>query len=132
MRDLRTSEVVALPLASVVGLLAFVLPVFFLRPPKYDSPLFPLVRTGIEGASELTYALLFLGAVGLGAAFKVSPMLLGMFCMVGFPVLAIAEMAYDPTSHNLWPIEFLVYGVTSLVSIAGAFAGETVREIFFK
>ena len=122
----------ALLLAPIVGLLAFVVPVFILSPKQYDSPLFPLVRTGIEGASSLTYILLFLGALGLGTAFKVTPWLLGVCCMAGFPLLAFAEMLYDPSSHTLWPIEFLIYAGTSLVSIAGAFGGDTLRELFFK
>jgi hypothetical protein len=132
MRNAKYSEGLALLLAPVVGLLAFVLPVFILSPKQYESPLFPLLRTGIEGASSLTYILLFLGALGLGTALRISPWLLGVFCMAGFPLLAFAEMVYDPSSHNLWPIEFLIYAGTSVVSITGAFVGDAVRELFSK
>ena len=39
------------------------------------------------------------------------------------PVLAIVEMFQDPTSHNLWPLEFGFYGFMSLLTAAGAYFG---------
>jgi hypothetical protein len=42
------------------------------------------------------------------------------------PVAAVAEMMVDPKSHNLWPLEFAISAVISLVPAAGAAVGRIV------
>ena len=36
-----------------------------------------------------------------------------------FPLFAIIQMIQDPTSHNLWPLEFMIYGFLAMVALAG-------------
>jgi len=69
-----------------------------------------------------------LSVVGLFVAGVLSGMLarsplarfVGVGCLAVYPVLALLEMVTDPTSHNLWPIEFGLYAAVSLVSLAGS------------
>lgn len=46
------------------------------------------------------------------------------------PIIAVLEMIKDPTSHNLWPFEFLIYGVLAGISAACARGGEFLRTRF--
>jgi hypothetical protein len=46
---------------SILGMLSIILPIFILGDLKpYESPLFPLIRTGIEGMSIYSLSFLFL------------------------------------------------------------------------
>jgi hypothetical protein len=114
--------------ASLLGLAAVVAPVWILRPRHYSAPLFPLVRTGVEGMSFLTLVFLFCSGIILGCFGRGSPFLLGITTVALLPVSAIAEMIVSPTSHNLWPLEFAIYGLVSLSAIVGAFLGRFVRR----
>jgi hypothetical protein len=115
--------------ASLLGLLAIVAPVWILDLRRYTSPLFPLIRSGVEGMSLLTLFFLFctgflVACFGLG-----HPLLLGMVTVALLPILAIAEMCVSSTTHNLWPLEFVIYGLISLCAVAGAFAGRFAMRL---
>ena len=105
-----------------------VLPVWFLALRPYEAPLFPLVRAGVEGLSSLTLQLLFVSGLLVGSLGRGHPFFLGLATMALLPLLAIAEMVVSPTSHNLWPLEFMMYGVVSLSAVLGAYAGRYVQR----
>jgi hypothetical protein len=44
------------------------------------------------------------------------------------PIVAVIEVARDPTSHNLWPFEFAIYFAYSVVGVLGAAAGTFIRK----
>ena len=44
------------------------------------------------------------------------------------PIFAIAEIMVSSTSHNLWPLEFAIYGFVSLNAILGAFLGRFMQR----
>jgi hypothetical protein len=113
---------VAFLCAIATGLLAVVFPTWVLPLKQYESVLFPTIRTGIEGMGYLTWILLLLGGAVLGFAFR-RPVLTGIATMIPFPVLAMAEMIVDPTSHKLWPIEFVIYAAVSLLAVVGGVGG---------
>jgi hypothetical protein len=107
--------------APLLGLLAMVLPVLIKRPKHwYDAPLFPLVRNAVEHVGVWQIALLFLAGLVLGTVSRWRAMLLGGAVVLLLPLLAIAEIFADPKSHNLWPLEFVVYGFYGCVAAAGA------------
>ncbi len=111
--------------AAILGVIGVVLAGRLSPPPSgYDSPLFPAVDRGIEGLNGLS--LVMLAAAGfVPAAFrKAPPVLIGMATMALFPVMSLAEMIADPTSHNLWPFEWFLYGVETLPGLVGAFLGQ--------
>lgn len=75
-----------------------------------------------------------LGIAGIGfTAGLIAPkewLLWGPCTMAAFPVMAFIEMGRDPTSHNLWPIEFAFYGVIAIPGIAEAWLGAFLRSRF--
>jgi len=80
----------------------------------------------------LTFVILFVGGIILGRFFSIRPLLLGMFSMAAMPVLAILEMIVAPESHNLFPVEFFLYAVVSMVTVGGIFLGHRIRYKMFK
>lgn len=109
-----------------MGLISIIAPVFILSRKHYDSPLFPWVRTGIEGMSSLSALLLFLSGLALGYKFPKHPFLVGICTMAAFPLLAFIEMLADSKSHHLFPIEFFICGLISLIAVVGAYIGRSV------
>lgn len=108
-------------LISVLGVISIVLPVLFLPDlMEYDSSLFPMIRTGIEGISLWSFGFLFLSGFGMKFFSKLSGWKIGLLTMALFPVLALFEMiVVDPTSHNLLPFEFILYGFYTIPGIIG-------------
>ncbi len=111
-------------LAAGLGLLAIVVPPLILPGIEpYDAPLFPLVKTGVEGFSLLSMVMLVGAGAILGYLRPRGAIVWGAATMVVLPPLAVIEMMADPTSHNLWPLEFFFYGMGTLPGIAGAVFG---------
>jgi len=115
--------------ATLLGLLAIVAPVWILDLRRYSAPLFPLIRSGVEGMSPLTLVFLFCAGFLVGCFGVGHPLLLGIATVALLPILAIAEMSVSSTTHNLWPLEFLIYGLISLCAVAGAFAGRFAMRL---
>ncbi|MFO1091029.1 MAG: hypothetical protein U1E46_15755 [Hyphomicrobiales bacterium] len=115
--------------SAVLGFLACLVVYFAFRPTDrlLDAPVFPLVRTIVEG-SYLLYAapLLFALGLGLGLFDARRPWLMGLSTMALFVLAAIVEMQRDPTSHNLWPFEFAAYAVFALPAVAGVWVARLV------
>jgi len=114
---------------SLLGLLAIVVPVWVLDLRRYTAPLFPLIRSGVEGMSLLTLVFLFCAGFLVGCFGVGHPMLIGIATVALLPILAIAEMSISSTTHNLWPLEFIIYGAISLCAVAGAFAGRFAKRL---
>src|SRR5205823_4568628 len=114
--------------ATLLGLLAIVAPVWILDLRRYSAPLFPLIRSGVEGMSLLTLVFLFCAGFLVGSFGRGHPFFLGLATVSLLPIFAIAEMMASSTSHNLWPLEFAIYGFVSLSAIGGAFVGRFIRR----
>lgn len=117
-------------LASILGVISIVLPTFFLPDLKqYDSPLFPLIRTGIEGISFWSFGLLLLSGFGVKLLSKLSGWKIGLTTMALFPIIAIFEIIVDSSAHNMFPIEFILYAVYSVPAIIGAYLAQGTSKI---
>lgn len=97
--------------AAALGIVAICVPVLVHGLTLYPAPLAPIVRTGIEEMSWLTLAMLLLIGTLEGALFSPRPPFAAVASISGLIVVATAEMVVSPTSHNLWPIEFFLYGL---------------------
>ena len=126
---MRPLWLISLVAASLLGLAAFIAPIPILHPRPYSAPLFPLLRTGVEGMSVLTIVFLFCAGFLVGCFGRGHPFFLGIATVVLLPVAAVAEMIVSSTSHNLWPLEFAIYGFVSLSSVAGAFLGRFTQRL---
>ncbi len=117
-------------LASILGVISIVLPTFFLPDLKqYDSPLFPLIRTGIEGISIWSFILLLLSGFGVKLLSKLSGWKIGLATMALFPILAIFELIFDSTSHSMLPFEFIGYALYAVPGIIGTYLALGTNKI---
>ena len=74
----------------------------------------------VEGMQTVSLAVLVVvGAIG-GAIAPNRSAWLALGATAAFPVIAFVQMSEDPTSHNLWPFEFAIYGGLALLAVAGA------------
>jgi hypothetical protein len=120
-------------LTSILGIISIVLPTFFIPDLKqYDSPLFPLIRTGIEGISFWSFGLLLLSGFGVKLLSNLSGWKIGLTTMALFPILAIFEMFVDSSSHNMFPFEFIFYAVYSIPAIIGAYIAQGIKKVLIK
>jgi len=119
-------------IAALLGIASVILPVWLLSLKPYPAPLFPLIRTGVEGMSALTLVFLLISGVLLGVFGRGHPILLGLATLGLLPCAALAEMVASPTSHSMWPFEFAIYGLLSLIAVLGAFVGRLVKMRFCK
>jgi hypothetical protein len=118
-------------LASILGVISIVLPTFFIPDLKqYDSPLFPLIRTGIEGISFWSFGLLLLSGFGVKLLNNLSGWKIGLTTMALFPILAIFEMFVDSSSHNMFPFEFIFYAVYAVPALIGAYIAQGIKKAF--
>jgi len=90
--------------------------------------LIPFVSKGIWDANPF-YTIVWLVIVGLVLGYyRPERWFLGGIATVSlFPVFTLVEITLSPTSHNLWPFEFLVDAVLALPAIFAALIGREIR-----
>lgn len=122
-----TPPLTAYAALPVVGMLAVTLPVL-VNPGAYrwyDSRLFPIVNTAVEGLAGTAIFLLFLAGAVVGATVRGIRTWLASLAFISLlPAFAFAEMAVDSSSHNLIPFELLIYLMLALVPAAGIGVGK--------
>lgn len=127
---MKTNGIWIYLLAPILGVISIVLPIFFFPDLKqYDSPLFSIIRTGIEGISIWSFGLLFLSGFGLKLLSKLSYWKIGLTTMAFFPIMVILEIIVDSTSHNMFPFEFILYAVYSVPAIIGAYIAKEIKKV---
>ena len=95
---------------------------------KEYSSFLPWIRAGVEGQSWWTVGGLAFVGFFAGYLRRQVPWLLGFSTVALLPLWATIEMGLDPTSHNLWPLEFGIYAFWGLMASAGAHAGVRLRR----
>jgi hypothetical protein len=96
---------------------------------EHPKSLFDFVTAAVKGMTAAHLLLLILGGLFWGLFLRWPYALCAAFCQLGsLPTIAILEMLRDPTSHNLWPFEFMIYFVLALISVLAAAAGLWVRK----
>ena len=118
---------------SILGMLSIILPVFILADLKpYESPLFPLIRTGIEGISIYSLSFLFLSGLIVKLVSKIPFGKIGLMSMALFPLAAICEMIIDSSSHSMFPFEFIFYAIYTIPAIIGAAVSQVIKRFVIK
>lgn len=118
----RRGIALSISAAAVLGLVGVVGAVLLRSDVRHsEAPLFPTVRRAIEGFG--VGSLIFLGLAGFVVGlFRRAPwFIIGLSTMALFPLLSLAELIADPTSHSLLPLEWFVYGVETTPAILGAY-----------
>ena len=130
---MRTKQIISFVTIAILGMSSIVLPVFFLDDLKhYDSPLFPLIRTGIEGISIYSLGFLIFSGFIVKLFSDVASSKIGLMSMILFPLAAICEMIADSSSHNMFPIEFIFYGFYTIPAIIGAYTCQLIKSLTIK
>jgi len=115
-------------LAAVAGFCAYVLPVALDPAARhYDAAFLPLVRDAVEGMKPYSLALLFGIGIIFGLLGRAPFWLTGPATMAAFPIWSAVDMALGG-EHNLFPIEWFIYGVVSLCGLAGGVVGGMLRS----
>jgi hypothetical protein len=130
---MKTKRIISIVTIAILGMSSIVLPVFFLDDLKhYDSPLFPLIRTGIEGISMYSLGFLIFSGFIVKLFSDVPSWKIGLMSMILFPLAAICEMIADSSSHNMFPFEFIFYGFYTIPAIIGAYTSQLIKSFVIK
>jgi hypothetical protein len=130
---MKTKRIISILTIAILGMSSIVLPVFFLDDLKhYDSPLFPLIRTGIEGISMYSLGFLIFSGFIVKLFSDVPSWKIGLMSMILFPLAAICEMIADSSSHNMFPFEFIFYGFYTIPAIIGAYTSQLIKSFVIK
>ena len=119
-----------LTLTALSGFAAFISPIL-LNPPNTlpKAPLFPIVRESVEHLRPASFIALAIVGLLAGAVGQTHWALLGLASIAAFPICMIAELAADPTSHNLFPFELVMYDAFSIPAILAAGLGRIPRVL---
>ncbi len=113
-------------LGAVTGLVLMILPAA-MRTPSHS--VFVLLAKSIKHFAIFDLFLLFVFGFVWGFAKGWPQGIFAAFFQVGLlPVIAIVEMMKDSTSHNLWPLEFIIYGFMGGVGAFGAALGLVLKS----
>jgi hypothetical protein len=131
-RVLQLRNVFFFIIAAVLGFISIIVPPYIKPGDKlvfYDPPLFPIFATAIKNFSIFpTTILLTIAGIIVGYLKPEIWWLLGLATVILFPIASISEMVLYPATHNLWPLELLIYGIMSIPPIIGAFLGSKLRN----
>ena len=84
------------------------------------APLFPLLCTSIEEMNLYTIAALaVLGLLG-GLLTRLPAFAIGLASIATLPAAMFLEVVVEPNSHNMFPIEFLIYLLMQIPALLGA------------
>jgi len=125
----RKKDFIFFALSAILGLASFMIPAV-LTPgyiKRHYDPFYPILSM-ILGPEIIRYLGLAITGFIIGFLNPKHPWRWGLATMSLFPILAIIEMVVDPYSHNLWPFEFLMYGVLTVPGILGAITGAFIRK----
>jgi len=115
--------------AALLGVGAVVLGVYGRGAVEGDtSPLFPAVARGVEGLNGWSVVFLVLAGFIPGTFGKAHPLLIGLATMALLPIMSLADIVVDQTSHNLLPFEWAIYGVLTVPGILGALLGRRLKR----
>ena len=130
---MKFNSTFALVTIAVLGMISILVPVYILENLRqYDSPLFPMIRTGIEGISGYSFLFLLLSGFIVKLFSDVDPWKIGLMSMVLFPIATISEMIYDSSSHSMFPFEFIFYALYTLPAMVGALISQGIKKNLVK
>jgi hypothetical protein len=127
---MKLKNIFPLVAVSILGIASIIVPVYILGDSlkQYDSPLFPILRTGLEGFSLYSLLFLFLSGFIIKLFSAIPSWKIGLMSMALFPLATICEMIADSSSHNMLPFEFIFYGFYTIPAIIGAYTSQVIKS----
>ncbi|PKL81363.1 MAG: hypothetical protein CVV24_15625, partial [Ignavibacteriae bacterium HGW-Ignavibacteriae-3] len=126
---MKIKEIIILMLSPVLGFLAFIIPELFGKS-LYLREIFTLSFIGDVYENIIlipSVALLIVVGIALGFIRPRLWFISGVLTIIAFPIASLFEMIISPTSHNLWPIEFVIYCIFTIPATLGAYVGKTAK-----
>lgn len=116
--------------SALAGFACVVVPAYVLQNENNPIPLWPIGKV-VERIRFLpSFIGLFVTGLACGYWQPRYWHLLGLSTVALLPAVAIIEMLLDPKSHNLWPIEFIIYGLYAIPGFLGAaITGVVIRHL---
>lgn len=121
-----------LALVAAGGLLCVIVPALAFGAKPRDAPLFPLLRTAIEGLSWPALVLLCLLGLAGAMLMRLNVYAIALASIGVLPVVAITEMVMDTSTHNLIPFELMMYLFMAIPALLGALLGRFVWARFHR
>ena len=130
----RIIELLFIILAGSIGILSVIAPYLLLNgyneTKLLHAPLFPLLNTAWESVNYTVTGLILIsfgGALGYLRPNKWSQV--GISAISFYVIAVFLEINADMYSHNLWPIEFIIYYLfIGLPATAGAYIGALLHS----
>ncbi len=120
---MRNSRFLPYLLALVGGLAIMGFAILVLRQPKPSPGEYYWATLFRNHYGILTVALQIAAGFVLGRRFRPNPILIGLCLTAIFPITSIVEAAVYRGSHNMIPIELLVYFLWALPAMVASFLG---------
>jgi len=97
----------------------------------YPGSLLVLVRNSVKALSIAHLLFLFVGGALCGLVFEFPYSLFASVSLVGsLPAFTLVGIMKDPTSHNLWPFELIIYMLLSIIPAGGMMLAEKIKRLF--
>jgi hypothetical protein len=122
----RVSDTTAVVVIALLGL-GCVLLSGLMAPRLRHAPLFPLLETGIGSMNRYTIAALVVLGLAARLLTRLPVFVIGLASIAILPAALVVETLVDPSSHNLFLIEFVVYLLLQLPALLGAALGHGAR-----
>ncbi len=120
--------ILELAVAALLGWCVLVLPVLLDPATRhYQAAVLPFMQDAVEGVKLYSLALLFLLGLFFGVLGKAPAWAVGCAAVASFPAWSAIDMAMGG-DHNLFPIEWLIYGFYGALAIGGAYLGRVLRK----
>src|SRR5258706_11404583 len=115
--------------SALVGMAIVVLPVLIDgRHSQNSAVFFPLIGNAVEDITFFTLGILFLLGLLLGIFGQGTVLLIGSATMLVFPMWSLTDMLAGCTGHDLWPMEWLFFGIESFPGLVGAIIGRVLKR----
>ena len=91
-----------------------------------------------SGHSKMWLGISFLAGIAGGIIYRKNIFIAGFMTTAGFFAAVLLRIFYDlifidPTSHNLFPIELVIWSIMAFIpAVAGAFLGNMVLRLIMK
>jgi len=129
VRRFTVRSLVEILVATGFGFAAIIGPIILDSDLPSQMSFFILLRQSIDHMKFYSVGILTVIGFALGLVGRERVLILGPSVMLAFPALSAVDMLFGG-EHNLWPFEFFIYGLLSLIGLVGAALGRGVKLIF--